>query len=68
MKRAVEALLAIALISAIFVTLSGATAAFPLAVAAVTVYRLTGKYLCNIGGCEFSLLWAICCCVAKCST
>jgi len=56
-----EALLAIALIFGIFVTVAGAIAAFHLAVAAVAVYRLTGKYLWNIGGYEFCLFWAICC-------
>jgi len=57
----IEALLAIALIFGIFVTVAGAIAAFHLAVAAVAVYRLTGKYLWNIGGYEFCLFWAICC-------
>ena len=57
---AIEALLAIALIAGVFVTLAGAIAAFHLSVAAVFVYRLTGKYLWNIGGYEFCLFWAIC--------
>ncbi|HEY4983262.1 MAG TPA: DoxX family protein, partial [Pseudolabrys sp.] len=47
---AIEALLAIGLIFGIFVTISGAVAAIHLAVAAVGVYRVTGKYLWNIGG------------------
>jgi putative oxidoreductase len=58
---AIEAVLAIALILGVFVTLAGAIAAFHLSVAAVAVYRLTGKYLWNIGGYEFCLFWAICC-------
>ena len=45
-----EALLAIALIFGIFVTVAGAIAAFHLAVAAVAVYRLTGKYVLPVLG------------------
>ena len=63
LAAAIEALLAIGLIFGIFVTISGAVAAIHLAVAAVGVYRVTGKYLWNIGGYEFCLFWAICCCV-----
>jgi hypothetical protein len=32
-----------------------------LLVAAVGVYKVTGKWLWNIGGFEFCLFWAICC-------
>jgi putative oxidoreductase len=60
---AIEALLAIGLIFGIFVAIAGAVAAIHLAVAAVGVYRVTGKYLWNIGGYEFCLFWAICCVV-----
>jgi hypothetical protein len=60
-RRILGPALAIALIFGIFVTLSAAIAAFHLTVVAVAVYRLTGKYLWNIGGYEFCLFWAICC-------
>jgi putative oxidoreductase len=60
---AIEALLAMALIFGMFVTLAGAIATLHLLVAAVAVHRLTGKYLWNIGGYEFCLFWAICCLV-----
>ena len=58
---AIEAVLAVTLILGIYVTISGAIAAIHLLVAAVGVYRVTGKYLWNIGGYEFCLFWAICC-------
>jgi uncharacterized membrane protein YphA (DoxX/SURF4 family) len=58
---AVEAVLAIALIFGILVTLSAAIAAVHLTVAAVAVYRLTGQHLWDIGGYELCLFWAICC-------
>ncbi|HYA47057.1 MAG TPA: DoxX family protein [Burkholderiales bacterium] len=59
----VEILLAIGLIFAIYTTYVGWLAAFHLAVATVAVYRVTGKWLWNIGGCEYCLFWAICCIV-----
>jgi putative oxidoreductase len=58
---AIETLLAVGLIFGIFVTISAAVAAIHLLVATVGVYRVTGKYLWNIGGYEFCLFWAICC-------
>src|ERR1700693_3638340 len=60
---AIEALLAIGLIFGIFVTIAGAVAAIHLVVAAVGVYRVTGKYLWNSGGYEFCLFLAIFCLV-----
>jgi putative oxidoreductase len=59
----VEIVLAIGLIFAIYTTYVGWLAAFHLAVATVAVYRVTGKWLWNIGGCEYCLFWAICCVV-----
>jgi putative oxidoreductase len=60
---AIEVVLAIGLIFGIYTTIAGAVAALHLLVAVVGVYRVTGKWLWNIGGCEFCLFWAICCLV-----
>ena len=60
---AVEVVLAVGLIFGIFTTISGAIAAVHLAIAAAGVYRVTGKWLWNIGGYEYCLFWAICCLV-----
>jgi len=57
----IELFLAIGLIFGIYVTITAALAAIHLLVAAAGVYRVTGKYLWNIGGYEFCLFWAICC-------
>ena len=58
----IEIVLAVGLILGIFTTFVGALAALHLAVAAVAVYRVSkGKWLWNIGGCEYCLFWAICC-------
>jgi uncharacterized membrane protein YphA (DoxX/SURF4 family) len=59
----IEAVLAVALIIGIYPVYAGAIAAIHLAVAGVAVYRVTGKWLWNIGGCEFCFFWAICCVV-----
>jgi putative oxidoreductase len=60
---AIEIILAVGLILGIYTTYVGAVAALHLAIAAVAVYRVTGKWLWNIGGLEFCLFWAICCAV-----
>lgn len=60
---AIEVVLAIGLILGIYTTIAGAVGALHLLVAVVGVYRVTGKWLWNIGGCEFCLFWAICCLV-----
>jgi putative oxidoreductase len=57
----IEIVLAIGLILAVYPACAGLIAAIHLAVATVAVYRVTGKWLWNIGGCEFPLFWAICC-------
>jgi putative oxidoreductase len=60
----VEIVLAIGLILAIYPVYVGLIAAIHLTVATIAVYRVTGgKWLWNIGGCEFPLFWAICCVV-----
>jgi putative oxidoreductase len=60
---AIEVVLAIGLIFGIYTTIAAAVAVLHLLVAVVGVYRVTGKWLWNIGGCEFCLFWAICCLV-----
>ncbi len=59
----IEIVLAAGLILAIYPFYVALVAAVHLTVAAVAVYRVTGKWLWNIGGCEFPLFWAICCIV-----
>ncbi len=61
---AIETVLAIGLILGIYTAYVAALAAVHLAVAAVAVYRVTGgKWLWNIGGCEYCTFWVICCIV-----
>ena len=50
---AIETVLAIGLIFGIYTTLAAAIASIHLLVAAVGVYRVTGKWLWNIGGFEY---------------
>jgi putative oxidoreductase len=63
LSGAIETVLAICLIFGIFTALAGAIAAVHLAVATVSVARLTKKWLWNIGGYEYCLFWAISCLV-----
>ena len=59
----VEVVLALGLILGIYTNIVAWVAALHLAVAAIAVYRVTGKWLWNIGGFEYCLFWAICCVV-----
>jgi putative oxidoreductase len=59
----IEIGLAIGLILSIYPVFAGLIAAVHLTVATIAVYRVTGKWLWNIGGCEFPLFWAVCCVV-----
>ena len=59
----IEIVLAIGLIFAIYTPYVAAVAAIHLGVAAAAVYKVTGKWLWNIGGFEYCLFWAICCVV-----
>lgn len=60
----IEVVLAAGLIFDILTTYIAAVATIHLLVAAVAVYRVTeGKWLWNIGGCEYPIFWAICCLV-----
>jgi putative oxidoreductase len=59
---AIETVLAIGLIFGIYTTYVGIIACLHLLVAAVAVWKVTGgKWLWNIGGCEYCVFWAICC-------
>ena len=60
---AVETVLTIALVIGIYPRYVGAVAAIHLVVAGVATYRLTGKWLWNIGGAEYCFFWAIACLV-----
>ena len=57
----IEIFLAFGLIFSIYLTWVAAIAAFHLLVAAVGTYKVTRKWLWNIGGMEYPLFWAICC-------
>ena len=60
----IEIVLALGLILGIYTTYVAAVAAIHLAVAAAAVWKVTkGKWLWNIGGCEYCVFWAICCVV-----
>jgi putative oxidoreductase len=60
----IEIVLAVTLILAIYPVWFGLLGAIHLTLAAVAVHRVSdGKWLWNIGGCEFALFWAICCVV-----
>lgn len=63
-SAAIECVLAVGLICGLYVPWVAAIAAIHLTVATLAVFRLSGgKWLWNIGGCEFPLFWAICCIV-----
>jgi putative oxidoreductase len=58
----IESFLAFGLIFAILPFYAGALAFVHLLVAGYAVHKVTaGKWLWNIGGCEYCLFWAICC-------
>jgi putative oxidoreductase len=57
----IEIVVAAGLIIGVWPVLFGGLGAAHLAVASVAVYRVTGKWLWNIGGCEYPLFWTICC-------
>jgi putative oxidoreductase len=60
----IEIVVAIGLILGIYPVYVGLIAAIELTVAAIAVYRVTGgRWLWNIGGCEYPVFWAICCVV-----
>ena len=59
----VEVALAVGLIFGIYTAYVAWIAAFHLAVAGVAVFRVTHKWLWNIGGFEYCLFWAVCCVV-----
>jgi hypothetical protein len=57
----IEVFITIGLIFAIYPFIAGALGFIHLLIATVAVWRVTGKYLWNIGGYEYCLFWAICC-------
>ena len=59
----IEIVLTIGLIFGVYTAVAGTIAAVHLLVAATAVWKVTGKWLWNIGGYEYCLFWAICCCV-----
>jgi putative oxidoreductase len=59
----IETVLAIGLIFGIYTTYVAAIACIHLLVAAGAVWKVTGKWLWNIGGYEYCVFWAICCLV-----
>lgn len=60
----IELALAVGLIFGIYANFVAIVAAVYLGVVAGALYRVSGgKWLWNIGGCEFPVFWAICCIV-----
>jgi putative oxidoreductase len=59
----VESVLAILLILNIYPRYVALIAFVHLAIAGIAVYRVTDKWLWNIGGCEYCFFWAISCLV-----
>jgi putative oxidoreductase len=60
----VEVVVSVGLVFAIFTTFAALLAAAFLLVAAFATYRFSGgRWLWNLGGCEYPLFWAICCIV-----
>ena len=59
----IEIVLAVALIFGIFTFWTAAITTIYMVVIAGSVWKLTGKWLWNIGGFEYPLFWAICCLV-----
>ncbi len=57
----IEIVLTIGLIFGVYTAVAGTIAAVHLLVAAAAVWKVTGKWLWNIGGYEYCLFWAICC-------
>jgi putative oxidoreductase len=58
---AIETVLAIGLIFDIYTPYVAAVAAIHLCVAGAAVYKVTNKWLWNIGGFEYCLFWALSC-------
>ena len=58
----IETVLTVLLVFGVFTIYAAWIAAFHLAVAAVSIYRVSGgKWLWNIGGNEYTVFWALCC-------
>lgn len=60
---AIEIVIAIGLIFGIYTAYAGALGFVHLLVAAAAVWKVTGKWLWNIGGAEYCVFWAIACLV-----
>lgn len=60
---AIEIVVAIGLVFGIYTRYVAAVAAIFLLVAAVSTYRLNGKWLWHIGGVEYCVFWALACVV-----
>lgn len=59
---AVQAVLTVFLVFGIFTAYAAWAAAIHLAIAAATIYRVSGgKWLWNTGGNEYAVFWAMCC-------
>jgi uncharacterized membrane protein YphA (DoxX/SURF4 family) len=60
---AIEIVLTIGLVFGIYTQYVAAIAAIHLLVAAASTWRVTHKWLWNIGGIEYCVFWALCCVV-----
>jgi putative oxidoreductase len=59
----IEIVVAFGLIFGVYTAYAGAVGFVHLLVAAAAVYKVTGKWLWNIGGSEYCVFWAIACLV-----
>ncbi len=59
---AIEIVLAVGLIFAIYTSYSAAAASVYLCIVSAAIYRVSGrKWFWNTGGCEYPVFWAFCC-------
>lgn len=59
---AIEIAVTTALVLGIFVPYAAAIAAIFMLTAAISVFKVSGgRWVWNLGGCEFHVFWAICC-------
>lgn len=58
---AVETVLTVLLVFGIFTPYVAAVAAIHMGVIALSLYKLNGKWLWNIGGHEYAVFWGLCC-------
>ena len=61
LAAAIEIVLAIGLVFAIYTPYVAAVAAIHMLVAAVTIYKISRKWIWLVGGMEYCVFWMLCC-------